>query len=337
MQDKLEKLFNEIGIDEEIRAYFFNASIDKVVIYDKNKLLDFVIVTDKVLPIDVYDNLLDKLVTYFKEIKKINLYINPVNIDYDIVLDYYNDIMKKISMDKNKYNIFLDRDINTHDNVISVPVFNKVEYANMVSIKDRVIDKLRCYGFNIDIDIDLVLDGDNELKDKIESEKEATVNIKTVNTVKKEENTKPVFRSKKSKEITPIKDVIYEVENINIKGCIFGIDYFESKNGYKIITLKVTDYTDSINKSGSYQDQCISKSGTNSVCGSNYACSGKEDACRNDSSVFCKITSGPHYNPDTGVYYYCGSYEEFTGYKSCSFLYFKYPVCFLNSIVTYGV
>ena len=246
MQDKLEKLFNEIGIDEEIRAYFFNASIDKVVIYDKNKLLDFVIVTDKVLPIDVYDNLLDKLVTYFKEIKKINLYINPVNIDYDIVLDYYNDIMKKISLDKNKYNIFLDRDINAHDNVISVPVFNKVEYANMVSIKDRVIDKLRCYGFNIDIDIDLVLDGDNELKDKIESEKEATVNIKTVNTVKKEENTKPVFRSKKSREITPIKDVIYEVENINIKGCIFGIDYFESKNGYKIITLKVTDYTDSM-------------------------------------------------------------------------------------------
>ena len=39
---------------------------------------------------------------------------------------------------------------------------------------------------------------------------------------------------------------MYEVENINIKGCIFGIDYFESKSGYKIITLKVTDYTDSI-------------------------------------------------------------------------------------------
>ena len=245
MQDKLEKLFNEIGIEDEIRAYFLDASIEKVVIYDKNKLLDFVINTNKVLPIEIYDKLLDKLVSYFKEIKKINLYINPSNIDNSLVLDYYNDIMMKISMDKNKYNIFLDRDINTHDNVIIVPVFNKVEYANVVSIKDKIIDKLKCYGFNIDIDIDLVLDGDNELKDKIESEKEV-VTSKIVKEVKKEENTKPVFRSKKSKEITPIKDVIYEVENINIKGCIFGIDYFESKNGYKIITLKVTDYTDSM-------------------------------------------------------------------------------------------
>ena len=246
MQDKLEKLFNEIGIDEEIRAYFLNASIDRVVIYDKNKLLDFVIATDKVLPIDIYDKLLDKLVGYFKEIKKIKLIIIPNNIDDSIILHYYMDIMTKISMDKSKYNIFLDREVSVKDNVIIIPVFNKAEYANIVSIKDKVIDKLRCYGFNIDIDIDLILDGDNELKNKIESEKEVVINTKVVKEVKKEENTKPVFRAKKSKEITPIKDVIYEVENINIKGCIFGIDYFESKNGYKIITLKVTDYTDSM-------------------------------------------------------------------------------------------
>ena len=62
----------------------------------------------------------------------------------------------------------------------------------------------------------------------------------------KEEMKKTTYRAKKSTEITDIKDVLYEVENINIKGCIFGIDYFESKSGYKIITLKVTDNTDSM-------------------------------------------------------------------------------------------
>mgnify|MGYP003312464411 CR=1 FL=1 len=35
------------------------------------------------------------------------------------------------------------------------------------------------------------------------------------------------------------RGVRWDAENINIKGSIFGIDYFESKSGYKIITLKV--------------------------------------------------------------------------------------------------
>ena len=61
--------------------------------------------------------------------------------------------------------------------------------------------------------------------------------------------TKPenkTYRAKKSTDITPIKDLVYEVDNININGLVFGTDFFESKSGYKIITLKVTDYTESM-------------------------------------------------------------------------------------------
>ena len=89
-----------------------------------------------------------------------------------------------------------------------------------------------------------------DLKNKIEEEKEVSISVQNnvVNTVKKDDTgeKKTPYRAKKSNEITEIKDVIYEVENINIKACIFGIEYFESKSGYKIITLKVTDYTDSM-------------------------------------------------------------------------------------------
>ena len=46
--------------------------------------------------------------------------------------------------------------------------------------------------------------------------------------------------------MTPIKDLLYEVDNVTIEGMIFGIDMFEAKSGYKIITLKVTDNNDSI-------------------------------------------------------------------------------------------
>ncbi len=57
---------------------------------------------------------------------------------------------------------------------------------------------------------------------------------------------KKYFRPKKDTSVTPIKDLMYEVDNITIEGVIFGMDMFESKSGYKIITLKVTDNNDSI-------------------------------------------------------------------------------------------
>lgn len=57
---------------------------------------------------------------------------------------------------------------------------------------------------------------------------------------------KNFYRPKKSQEVSKIKDLLYEVENVNIEVQIFGIDLFEAKSGYKIFTLKVTDFTDSM-------------------------------------------------------------------------------------------
>ena len=247
MQDKLKKLFTEINVEDNLLSCFDNASIEKVVIYDNNELLEFIINTDNVIPIDIYNNVLYKLISYFNAVNEIRLIIRPKNVDNYLIDEYYFDIMKNICLDRNKYNIFLDRKIDVVDSVIIVKTYNKNECTNMISLKQELIDKMYCYGFDVDINIDLILDGDKDLKEKIELEK--TVEIPVIKPkAKKEESTekKPTYRAKKSVEITPIKDVIYEVENINIKGCIFGIDYFESKSGYKIITLKVTDYTDSI-------------------------------------------------------------------------------------------
>ena len=71
MQDKLQKLFTEIKVEDNLLSYFDNASIEKVVIYDGNKLLDFIINTETVLPIDVYNNIIYKLISYFTTINEI--------------------------------------------------------------------------------------------------------------------------------------------------------------------------------------------------------------------------------------------------------------------------
>ena len=232
MQEKLKKLFNEIGIEEELFSYFNNAEVEKIVVYDQNKELDFIIDTDQVLPIEVYNNILYKLVSYFNSIESIKLIIRPKNIDNNLLESYYLNVLKNICLDRAKYNIFLDRKIDILGNNINIKTYNKVECTNMFSLKQELIDKLNAFGFDVNINIDLVLDGDLELKNKIESEKETTINTKIVNENNKktpEIEKKPTYKAKKSTEITPIKDVLYEVDNINIKGCIFGIDYFESK------------------------------------------------------------------------------------------------------------
>ncbi len=249
MADKLQKLFKEIELPSELIPFFNNANVEKVIVSDNKKNLEFVISTESLLPVDVYNNVLYKLISCFNTAKSVKLTIKPSNIDESKIEEYYLNIMKNISLDRKKYNIFTDRNVSISDGTIKISAFNKVECTDLLKIKDEIIDKMYHYGFDIDVDVDLMLDGDNDIKAKVNEELENTSKIPIIkaNDKKEEkEEKKPLFRSKKSSEITPIKDVIYEVDNINIKGCIFGIDYFESKSGYKIITLKVTDYTDSM-------------------------------------------------------------------------------------------
>ncbi len=121
MQDKLKKLFDEIKVEDNLLEFFCDAKIDKVVIYDGNKLLDFIIDTKEVLPIDVYNNILYKLIAYFNTIDEIRLIIKPSNIDNSKIKDYYINVMKNVCLDRNKYNIFLDRDVSvSSDNVITI-------------------------------------------------------------------------------------------------------------------------------------------------------------------------------------------------------------------------
>ena len=258
MQERLKKLFEEIQFEEEQQQYFESANIEKVILYDQNKIIEFLINTKNIIPIEIYNNLLEKLTNTFNAFELVKLIIIPKEQEYSKLKDYYLYTMNQVCIDRSKYQIFLERDIGIEKSTITIKAYNKIECTNLIQLKQELIEKLMCYGFKVEINIDLILDGDIELKDKIEQDKEKTVNMinsnsTNINTnqtqpIKKdtEETKKTPYRAKKSSEITEIKDVLYEVENINIKGCIFGIDYFESKSGYKIITLKVTDYTDSM-------------------------------------------------------------------------------------------
>lgn len=246
MQDKMTKLLEQINMDSN---YFEEASIEKIVLYDKTNLWEFYINNKKILPVYIYDEFKNKLKNTFTKIDDINVVIIPSDIDYEYLDDYFDKLINNLAEDSVKYRTFIGRNLRLEDNKFVFDVYNKAEYSYMVEKINYLNKMLNNYGFNHSIILSLTEDKEKDILNKIEEEKNISIPSvstpkETVKEVKTEE--KKYFRPKKDTTVTPIKDMLYEVDNITMEGMIFGIDMFEAKSGYKIITLKVTDNTDSI-------------------------------------------------------------------------------------------
>ena len=246
MQDKMVKLLNQIGMNTD---YLENASINKIVVYDNNKLWNFVINNDRILPVYIYNELINKIKVTFSSIDNIKLSIVIDNDCDEYINDYVDNLINIFSNDSYKYRVFIGRNVKVSDDNFVFDVYNKAENAYLVEKINYINNCLKDYGFKKKFKLNLSLDAENELLKEIESEKIVDAPKKenkkdNINENKVEE--KKYFRPKRDTSITPIKDLMYEVDNITTHGMIFGMYMFESKSGYKIITLKVTDNTDSI-------------------------------------------------------------------------------------------
>jgi len=246
MQDKMKKLLEQIGMSNQ---YLETAGIEKVVVYDKTNLWEFIIKNDKILPVYIYDELSNKLKSTFNTINNIVVVINSSDTSDEYLEDYFDKLINNLVNESVKYKTFEGRNLKLENDKYILDTYNKAEYSYMIEKKEYLNKWLGRYGFKNCIDI--VLNESNENTVLNEIEKEKVVDMPVV-TSKREDTTevkteeKKYFRPKKDTSVTPIKDLLYEVDNVTIEGMIFGIDMFESKSGYKIITLKVTDNVDSI-------------------------------------------------------------------------------------------
>lgn len=250
MDSKLEKLLNQIGVNEDYVKYFNNAYVKNVVIDKESNSFNFIINVDKIPPVKVYDNVLDCLRSEFNA--SVSLEFNYDRDDYSIIGEYFNRIIEEFAKNGIRYKIFLDREITVEGKALIVRAFNKIEYVNFNNIKGEVINKLSGYGFReFDIEVRLEKDKDEDIIKKIEADKVVEVpnyvnKKQVVSEEKPSVDNKAYYRAKKSHDVTKVKDLLYEVDNVNIEVQVFGIDLFEAKSGYKIFTLKVTDFSDSM-------------------------------------------------------------------------------------------
>ena len=124
MQDKMIKLLEQIDMKHN---FLENASINKIIVYDKKNLWEFCIDNDKVLPIYIYDELCNKLKRTFKNIDDIIVNITTSDNNNEFLNDYFDKIISHLTNKSIIYKSFYDRKLNVKDNYYEFEVYNKAE------------------------------------------------------------------------------------------------------------------------------------------------------------------------------------------------------------------
>ena len=240
MDDKLVRFFNKINYnyDEE---EFKDATVLKVIVKKQEKTWNVFLKNPKPFNIETIKKL-KKLCQ--KGIEDVNSIVITMNYDEVIVDDvlkatksYINSLIKKSP----SLASLSDSEIILNDKVITIEVTNNFEENEIRKISSKITNFL--------IDFNL---GEYTIEPLYNQEKKEQIK-KEIATIKMDvyENTEPKYKvilgeSIKSKP-SLISDIIGEDNNITVEAFVFGTETFESsKSAFKILTLKISDKTDSI-------------------------------------------------------------------------------------------
>ncbi|MFA5602135.1 MAG: PolC-type DNA polymerase III [Bacilli bacterium] len=246
MQDKLKDLFIKINLEKDYQDYLKDAKLKKVMVNTSDDSWCFIIKNTELLPVEIYDRFLILLNNTFDNIKKSYLFIEAENIDYSFVNDYFKYTIQKLKKKSKMLSLFEDREVVLEDSKLIIETHNKVEFNKLDKYKKEIETMFHYIGFK-DIDVEIIINKEKSENVKKEIKNEITKDLtKDLGKIKEVDNSLIYGRNIKGK-ITNIKDLVTEGNNVIVEGYVFAVDFFESsKSNTKIITLKVTDYTDSI-------------------------------------------------------------------------------------------
>ncbi len=259
MDEKIKILFEQIHLEnEEIISLFQNAVLKNVIVHQKDESWTFVIEVGEVLDSEIYFGLETQMEEGF--VKKTRLEIVPRNKSLEKAPSYFEKTLERVKP-------YLPVALNFKDSLIvekdtlKIEVANDAEIHQFEQIKEALNYWYHCYGFDVSFDYFLNEVKRAKTKEEIESDTK-DIPVKEIEKKRKESlPSKEKVYGRAKRETDPncilgrmikdkpvsIKGLIGEENDVTIEGYIFGVDFFESsKTDFKIITLKVTDYTDSI-------------------------------------------------------------------------------------------
>ena len=258
MDDKIKVLLDRINIDENSYQYFNSAKISKIKVNSKIDSWLVFIEIDDLLPVEVYSELEEKKMALDKNASSIEFIFDVKNFDIEKYLEYYKYLLTTLKKDLRVLEIYEDC-MRIENEFLVLVVSTPVEKKKLDNCLDKINHFYKCLGYKFNIEV--VVRHEENVLEEIQKELE-NVELPKVDTKKKVVEEKPTEKKYNRREAKDpnnvigrgikedpikIKTIIGEDPNVVIEGKVFGVDFFEStKTDFKIITLKVTDFTDSI-------------------------------------------------------------------------------------------
>ncbi len=241
MNDKLNLLLNQINLDKDDFKYFDGGKLEKIICNrGKTKYL-FCLNLKQTLPKNLYFTFCNLMVKCFNTAESVKVDIKVESFDLEKLTDYYRYFIEDYSKNAPLLSIFMESKLNLDDNILSVEVGNIAEEMKFSSIKEELEKQLNYAGFKIKIKTNINKEKSLEIEKEIEKEK-----LKEIPKPVIKEN--PFIMGGEIKDTpTKINLITFEMDNVTVEAQIFGVDFFESsKSNFKIITLKITDKSDSM-------------------------------------------------------------------------------------------
>ena len=248
MEEKIKILLDKINIDENSYQYFNDAKIIKIKVSPKNKSWNVFIKKDNMLPVDIYKELEEKKNLLDKNASSIELLFDINNIDLNLYLDYYKYLLFLLK-DKIRVLEIYEDCMKIEEGKLLLVVSNETEKERLESCQVEIERFYKKIGYNESIEIELRHEGNilEEIQEELSHTEAPTIPKKESKSETNKNNSDAVFGRNIKEEPIKIKTLIGEDNNVVVEGKVFGTEFFESsKTDFKIITLKITDFSDSI-------------------------------------------------------------------------------------------
>jgi len=239
MDDKLIRFFNKIEFSD-IES-FKNSKVIKVTINKKDETWNVYIENEIPVNVESAINLINISKKGITDVKEINIIFENNNVTEEVIIEYFKYLLNNLIKKSPALSSIMDNKITYNNDVINIEVSSEIEENLIKKESKKLVGKLDKLGVRVN-GIKSVFN--EELKEEIKKEiKESRVEI-----VKKEEPVNKIIMGEAIKSrISTIDSIIGEENNITVEAFVFGTDIFESsKSNFKILTLKISDKTDSI-------------------------------------------------------------------------------------------
>ncbi len=269
MQNKLTILLDQMDFPQNERTYFENGNIERIICSQKDIHYCFEITLENLLPTNIAQLFLTKIKEAFPNIKKVEATFHIKNINKEAVIEYYYYLLEQYTEETPSLEILKDYQAEYQNNILTIVVGNKIEQMKLEELEPKFIKDFSKFGISLSMMINVNTDINNEIEQEIEACKMAAINEEICNQpeptiveepkkkfIPKDFKRKPLIQEPDNPEVimgtmietvaTELRQISTPVPNVTIEGYIFGTEIRETRTELKIITLKITDYTDSI-------------------------------------------------------------------------------------------